>query len=140
MNKKIWISCLKATLFSLILFLALLFLLAFAAYRQSDPDSLLPLFGFLLLFLPAFAGGFASAKIHREEGMKCGLVTGFLLLLPILLLSSVLSHDGVGIGLWQSVVSYLALLLLAMLGGIVGVRGKRGDKKRKKKKNAKTAR
>jgi len=111
----------------------LLLLFAFAAYKQDDPSSLLPLLSHLIRFGCAFLCGLIAAKSAGESGLWCGLLSGSLFLTANILPALLLSRDGSGQGLLLTFGLYLGMLALSAVGGAVGVSGGRKTNMRKTK-------
>jgi len=128
MNKKTVVCSLKAAAAAFLLAVGLLFLLSFFAYKQEDPTSFLPLFAHLIRFVCAFLCGLLAAKASGEGGLWCGLFSGCLFLSGVILLSLLLSRDGMGHGFLPTLAIYGSMLLLAAVGGVVGVSGREKKK------------
>ncbi len=109
-----------------LLSIGLLFLTAFLLTRSEDPAAHIRVFGLALPALSAFFGGFVAGKREKNMGALCGLVTGVIFLLALLLLSFFLGSGTMTFGV--RIVCYTLLLLLSTLGGLAG---STGGKKRK---------
>ncbi len=74
-------NILKGFLFELLIGMLLLLAFAIYIYRSNDPDAVLIPCTFISLYLTAFIGGFATARINKNGSAICGGITGILTLL-----------------------------------------------------------
>ena len=92
-----------------------------AAYAQSDPDAVMPIFGFCAIYSSALCGGIASGKIGQEQGIVCGALSGVILSF-ILLFVSVFAKNAYSSG-YSIVTSLLlrsAVVAVSCVGGMIG--------------------
>ncbi len=125
-------NCLKGVLAAIISSAVLLLALSFVAYTRADPDSYVSIFAGIALYVSAFMCGFVAVKKNRESGLLCGLLSGGIFTVLIVLMSLLArTTDGGGSPLrW---VMYLIVVAISMLGGVVGVpSGKAKRNKRSK--------
>lgn len=76
------------------------------------------------LSLGALAGGFAAAKVNRQNGLLCGLASGAATFLVFLLVALIMGSS-IGLGL------VIRLILSALFGAAGGVAGINLKKKRR---------
>jgi len=124
-------NCLKGVLAAIVSSAVLLLVLSFIAYTRADPDSYVPIFAGIALYVSAFICGFVAVKKNRESGLLCGLVSGTIFTVLIVALSLAMRTSDAG-GSSLKWVMYLVVLGISILGGVVGVpsgkakRNKRG--------------
>ncbi|MBR6682455.1 MAG: TIGR04086 family membrane protein [Clostridia bacterium] len=124
-------NCLKGVLAAIVSSTVLLLVLSFIAYTRADPDSYVPIFAGIALYVSAFICGFVAVKKNRESGLLCGLVSGAIFTVLIVALSLAMRTSDAG-GSSLKWVMYLVVLGISILGGVVGVpsgkakRNKRG--------------
>lgn len=126
-GKGLFGSVLPAFFASALLSAALLLLCALLLTRSEDPGAYIRVFGLALPAVCAFFGGFIAGKREKNMGALCGLITGVLFLLALLVLSFFLGSGTMTMAV--RIVCYTLLLLLSTLGGLAGSTGGRGRKK-----------
>lgn len=129
MTNKLVKSCLFGVLGAVIMSALLLLVFNYICYTNDDPDKYLGVLGVTALLMAAFSGGFISAKLNRESGLVCGLITGAIFVLLVVLLSFSLQTEGNG----MTTKSYLIFALVPVLSAVAGLLGLPSKKKRKKK-------
>ena len=124
------VSLAKGTLVALLCGAAAVLIFCAVAMKFDDPDKTSPIFGVAAMLITAFAGGFATAKFHRERGLWCGALFGLIMVLIIALVSLITKQK-----ITTSVFAILApaAVVIAALGGIAGVGGKKPRRRKKNK-------
>ena len=116
---------------TLSLSLAMLFLLAFAAYRSEDPTRLIVSFSVGTLALSSFVCGLSGARFRRSQGLVAGLLSGFAFALLVALVS--FAFAGVEApDMDRTYLLYAAIPMLAAFGGIVGCARKESKPRRRR--------
>lgn len=99
--------------------LVALLVLAFVAYRNEDPTSLLVPFAVGALALASFVCGVSGARFRGGQGLVVGALSGALFAFFVALVS--LAFSGVEApAMEKTYLLYAAIPMLAAFGGIVG--------------------
>ena len=101
----------------------------YICFTRQDPETLFKPLGMAALYISAFAGGFASARFNKENGLPVGALTGVLLMLFVLIISFFLRQANESIGL----VGWLLYALIALAGALGGRVGIPSAKRRKRR-------
>lgn len=121
------IKTLKASLLGLLITLAVSFLLLLigtaVAYSTADPGSLIAPVSYVALYMSAFFGGFACAKLNRRAPyLTSGLASGAFVLIG-LLLSAIMSDSLSSLdSVWIGLVLRLAVILIFFVGTLLGLK------------------
>ena len=124
-------SLLMAALFSLpftvILGLVFLLISTAVAYAQPDPDKFTLPLALGSLSLTALLGGLIAARRRQHHCLICGLLSGLLFTLLLLVLSLFLKNDAqtpinAGLSGALSWAVHIGVLLLEALGALIGSR------------------
>lgn len=129
MTNKLVKSCLFGVLGAIIISAVLLLVFNYICYINDDPDKYLGVLGVGALLSAAFFGGFISSRLNRESGLVCGLITGVLFVLLVILISFSMQTDANG----MTTKSYLFFALVPIISAVAGLLGLPSKKKKKKK-------
>ena len=118
--------------------LALLLALSFAAYSNSDPNSLISPLGITALILTSVLCGFISARRGGRAVALCGLMGGGLLSLLLFVISQFFSDESVsslslGADNGISLLLHIGIIILAIVGAILSDAIKNSSPKKKRK-------
>ncbi len=107
----------------------LLVLSCFPALMLEDPLRFAPAFAIASLFLSTILGSYLSSHIYGKNGLACGAVCAFLIVLFIVALTLILEWP-----IRTTIFSICApaLFICAMIAGICGVSAERTKKPRHK--------
>ncbi len=130
-EKSFFVSVFIATLLSLVLGLLLLIPMTLLGLRLEDPDRFTPIFALISLFLTALAGGYTAARIHRENGLLCGALSGILLIGILILLVFAFS---LSVRLTLFLTCAPAIVISSAAAGICGVSAGKEKKPKHRKK------
>ena len=127
----LWAShLLKALLIALAAGTALLLSATAIAYFTPNPSDWIPGLGLLASALTATVCGFATAKLHGHAALLCGLYSGTLCMLLMLLASLFFKLHATGYAAWFSTILHAGFVVCAIGGAYLGARQ---PKKRKRK-------
>ncbi|MBQ7968952.1 MAG: TIGR04086 family membrane protein [Clostridia bacterium] len=132
MQKQIIKNSVKGFLVSMALSVVLLMICGYICYTRQDPASLFKPLGIAVLYISAFAGGFAAARFNKTDGMLAGLFTGIMLMVFIIILSLFLRQNGEGTGIIRWFL-YVFVAFICAFGGRLGIPSVKKRRKRSKK-------
>ncbi len=128
----LWISHLsKALLIALLSGMGLLLSATAVAYFTPNPSDWIPMLGLLISALTALICGFATAKLHQHAALLCGLYSGTLCMLLLLLASLFFKSYATGYTAWFSCLLHAGFVLCAIGGAYLGARPPKRRKKRR---------
>ena len=120
------------------LFLSIVLMLVFAIfinYAMPDPDTVMPAFIIAAAVIGAFTAGYYAARKNRSRGLICGLSSGGIICMILILLMLFYSRAGdeqVSVAFRFAII--ICNLLLSCAGGIAGNNRKKTSIKRRSKK------
>ncbi|MBQ9806619.1 MAG: TIGR04086 family membrane protein [Clostridia bacterium] len=127
----LWISHLsKSVLIALVSGMILLLSATAAAYFTPNPSDWIPTLGLIVSALTALICGFAAAKLHGHSALLCGLYSGTLCMLLMLLASLFFKSYSTGYTAWLSCLLHAGFVLCAIGGAYIGARPPKRRKKR----------
>ncbi len=114
---------------------ALLLLGTAAALATPDPLAFVEPVGYVTLFIGAFFGGFAAAKINKRAPLQTSLACGVAIILLSRLTSFALPHSlASGMGIWFRLGLHVLSLALFPVGAIVSIKASRPKKSKPRRK------
>ncbi len=119
---------LKGLLCALLVWGVLLTLFSLISLKLEDPDKLLALFSNIALFAGALIGGRVASR-DSENKLLTGLITGCAIMLPVLLVSLILSDWGAA-----SLLRLVLTVVAAILGSVSRRSGDRAPSSGKRRK------
>lgn len=129
----VMIGCVKGALIAIASALPLCLVGTLAAYSNDDPDKVMPIAAFLIVYTVFAMCGFAAVKLNGTGALKCGLISGGMLLLFMLVISLFFKRNySSGYTLIQAVLIRAGALFMSVIGGYAGIY-KRPSRRRKRK-------
>ena len=119
----------KGFLVSMALSVVLLMVCGYVCYTRQDPAALFKPLGVAVLYISAFAGGFAAARFNKADGMIVGLFTGIMLMGFVIILSLFIRENGEGSGIVRWLL-YAFVAIVCALGGRFGIPSVKKRRKR----------
>ena len=118
---------LRASLWSFLITVAVSLVLLLAgtavAYSTSDPTSLISPIAYVSLYMSAFFGGFASAKLNkRSPYLTCALCSGVFLLLGVLASAAIPQSNESLSSFGETLILRLAEVLMFFVGTVIGIK------------------
>ncbi len=104
---------------------AILALMSFIMSVSTVPQAALDPLAVFAMSAGAFSAGFCCAKIVHKNGLGCGLFTGLVFALVMLVCSFAAPGGGLGLG---ALLKALIVIFSSMLGGVLGVNTKNSKK------------
>ncbi len=124
----------KSFLISIGAAIILLLSLSLGAYFYPDPDRLILPFSYIAAAGTALIGGFATARLHKHSALLCGLLSGALCSVVMMLLSLCFRAAAVGYSAWLSCLLHTAFFVFSIIGAYLGL--PKPQKKAKHRKHA----
>ena len=113
----IFTSSLKGYATGLLLSFVLALIFSGISLSANDPDRLILPLSLVSVYLSSFTAGFVSQRIHRENKLICGTVSGILFATTYMLISLFFSNDGYqSLGFVPSSLLRLACIASSVLG------------------------
>lgn len=112
LKKIIWDS-----LFSIVSFFAMMFILAFVVVKAGLSESMQNIFVFFIALLSTFIGTFLSLRKTREKGLLSGVLTSLPVIVIVCFILLAVA-DNVGV---RTIIMSFLMMLGGALGGIAAV-------------------
>ncbi len=104
------------------------------AYSSQDPDSLIMPMSLASLLPSMFAAGFVCAKKTGDAPLLCGIVTGGIITVFIILISWLLQGASVsGYAFWQQSLLHGIAILFCILGSFAGNAKRKVDPRKRRR-------
>ncbi len=124
------VSVFCGALFALIFGLLLLLFFTFILMKLPDPERFAPVTALVSLFASAAFAGFLSARLHGENGLVLGLLSGIFLSAVLVLLLFALS---LSVNPTLFFICAPAAVITSALAGLCGVNSKAGKRRKNRK-------
>ncbi len=104
---------------------AILALMSFIMSVRTVPQAALDPIAVFAMSAGAFVAGFCCARIIHKNGLGCGLLTGVIFSIVLLVCSFAAPDNTLGLG---ALLKSLIVIFSSMLGGVLGVNTRKGKK------------
>ena len=128
-------GALGGVLFALPLMLALILAVTYIAYSRDDPDSLVSILSFAVLYVTALFAGLLATRRARQNAVLRGALSGAMLVLLLFLLSFFFGDEASsGYGWTMGLFIRASVVGVSSLGGLIGTY-KTSNKHRKRRRS-----
>lgn len=117
-------NCIVSVVIGIIVSIVLLIIFAIVSYSNVDPDKLIFPLSLAALYIGAVVCGIITAKKNGEKIFFCGLVSGFIYLVMIFMVSLIPEESGFISKMTdpQSIIAHLAVIIAVIFGSVIGTK------------------